>query len=170
MDKYKVTNTSQRTEKGARNVFITEAGKLLKPGESCVVNRLDNGTKAQGESGLLHIEQGAFSLAPIFTKEPLPAPQAPTSSAVEASAKAAEEARAMDERIAAAKAEEAKAASIAAEAERAKAEAEEDALAAKAAAEEEVSDSSNSDDEPTVPDGDAPATKPTKRKKRGGRS
>jgi len=78
MPKYKITNTSPASEKGARNVFLTEAGRLLKPGEHCVVNRVDSGTLAQAEAGLLRVEEGSFAAPPIFPEEPLaPAPSPP---------------------------------------------------------------------------------------------
>lgn len=73
MLKYRVTNTTQKTAKGPRNVFLTEVGKLLRPGEQCVCNRLDNfGTRLQVEAGDLRIEEGSFA-------EPLPIPETPPS-------------------------------------------------------------------------------------------
>ena len=72
MLRYKVTNISQKTEKGPRNVFLTEVGKLLKPGEHCVCNRLDSGTHSQASAGILKVEEGSFNAPPIFqTPEPV---------------------------------------------------------------------------------------------------
>ena len=69
MLKYKVTNISHRSVKGERNVFMTEVGRLIKPGEHCVTNRLDNGTRGLAEVGVLKIEEGNFAKPEIFPEE-----------------------------------------------------------------------------------------------------
>ena len=86
MLKFRVTNTSQRTAKGARAVFLTEVGKLLKPGEQCVCNRLDNGTSVLAEAGVLKIEEGSFVKPPLFVEDssPAPTPQVPVEKPVAA--------------------------------------------------------------------------------------
>lgn len=63
MFKYRVTNTSVKAEK-TRNVFLTEVGKLLKPGESCCTNRVDGGTRSLEKNGILKVEEGAFEDVP----------------------------------------------------------------------------------------------------------
>ena len=68
MPKYKLTNTSAQTKK-KRAIFLTEAGRLLKPGEHAVVNRLDKGTELLVNSGALKKEEGDFEKPPIFTPE-----------------------------------------------------------------------------------------------------
>jgi len=106
--KYNVTNVSANSDKGARNVFLTEAGKLLKAGEAITCNRIDSGTWGLEKAGLLKIEQGNFAQAPIFKDEP-PAPsedEKPTAPKAEDIAARKAEAAAMDKRIAAAKAAE----------------------------------------------------------------
>lgn len=103
--KYKVTNTTQLSEGGARNVFITEAGKLIKPGETCVCNRLDGGTKRLADAKALQIDEGAFEPPPVFKKEPVKPPEPPTASTKESQDRAAADARNMDARMAAAAAE-----------------------------------------------------------------
>lgn len=93
MVKYKITNTSSASPKGSRNVFLIEAGKLLRPGDFCCVNRIDGGTRALEETGVLRVEEGEFNLPPLFAdqepyqpktkhrvievtaEEPLPPPQ-----------------------------------------------------------------------------------------------
>lgn len=111
--KYNVTNVSAHSDKGARAVFLTEAGKLLKAGESISCNRIDSGTWGLEKAGLLKIEEGNFAQAPIFKEEPKAAPEDESASAPRPEDVAARKAEAakMDERIAAAKAaEDAKAA------------------------------------------------------------
>jgi len=45
---YKITNVSGGTEKGPRGIFLTEAGKLLRPGETAYnVRRLNPATEAR---------------------------------------------------------------------------------------------------------------------------
>lgn len=66
--KLKVTNTSSSTKKGPRNIYLTEVGKLLKPGESCFLNRLENGTDVLVEVGDLKVEAGTFELPAFFPK------------------------------------------------------------------------------------------------------
>lgn len=104
--KYKVTNTSQLSEGGKRNVFVTEAGKLIKPGEHCVCNRLDNGTRKQADAKVLKIEEGEFPAPPLFPKEPVKPPEPPTASTKEGNDRAAADARAMDDRMSSAAADE----------------------------------------------------------------
>ena len=99
MPKYKVTNTSHSSSKGNRNVFLTEAGKLLKPGEHCVCNRLDNGTRAMAKAGILKVEEGSFARPPIFPpkedeKVDNSAAEAAEKARLEAEAKAQAEAKA----------------------------------------------------------------------------
>lgn len=69
MANFKITNTSASGGRGPRSIFLTEAGRLLKPGETCVVNRLDRGTEALAKSGALKVEKGTFEKPPIFTPE-----------------------------------------------------------------------------------------------------
>lgn len=66
MPRFKVTNTSQKKVKGGKNYFLTEAGKLIKPGEYLVCNRLDNGTRQLIDTGFLGLEEGDFKLPSIF--------------------------------------------------------------------------------------------------------
>ena len=66
MPRFKVTNTSQKKVKGGKNYFLTEAGKLIKPGEHLVCNRLDNGTRQLVDAGFLGLEEGDFKLPSIF--------------------------------------------------------------------------------------------------------
>jgi len=111
--KYNVINVSASSDKGARNVFLTEAGKLLKAGDSIACNRIDSGTWGLASAGLLKIEEGNFPTPPIFVEKPKPAPEDETATAPKAEDVAVRraEAEAMDKRIAAAKAlEDAKAA------------------------------------------------------------
>ena len=111
--KYNVTNVSAHSDKGARAVFLTEAGKLLKPGDAISCNRIDNGTWGLEKAGLLKIEQGNFAQAPIFTDKPpvVPEDETATGPKPEDIVVRKAEAAAMDQRIAAAKAaEDAKAA------------------------------------------------------------
>jgi hypothetical protein len=106
--KYNVTNVSAHSEKGARSVFLTEAGKLLKAGESVTCNRIDNGTWGLEKSGLLKIEEGNFAQAPIFKDAPpvIAEDEKPTGPKPEDVAARRAEAEAMDKRLAAAKAAE----------------------------------------------------------------
>lgn len=62
MFKYRVTNTSGMRDAGAhaRPIFLTEAGRLLQPGDAAPVNRLDKGTQQLVEAGELKVEEGAF--------------------------------------------------------------------------------------------------------------
>lgn len=111
--KYNVTNVSTSSDKGARSVFLTEAGKLLQPGEAITCNRIDNGTWGLEKAGILKIEEGNFAQAPIFAEAPKPPvdDEKPTGPKPEDVAARKAEAAAMDQRIAAAKAaDEAKAA------------------------------------------------------------
>ena len=138
--RYKVTNTSQLSDDGKRNVFLTEAGKLIKPGESCVCNRLDNGTKRLADAKVLKIEEGKFSAAPLFVKPPVAEPLPPTPNTSADQERAAADARAMDDRMKAeAAAEEAEAKAKA----DADAKAEADADAADAKLEDAVSEESS---------------------------
>ena len=75
--KYNVTNVSADSEKGARGVFLTEAGRLLKPGESVPVNRIDPGTWGLEKAGVLKISEGDFAPLPIFPSKPAPEPEEP---------------------------------------------------------------------------------------------
>jgi hypothetical protein len=102
--KYNVTNVSTHSDKGARSVFLTEAGKLLKPGEAISCNRIDSGTWGLEKAGLLKIEEGNFAQAPIFTDTPKPPPEdeSPTGPKPEDVARRKAESEAMDQRIAAA--------------------------------------------------------------------
>lgn len=86
MYKKKVTNTSHESVHGARAIFLTEAGKLLKPGESCVLNRLNSGTERLVTSKLLTVEDGAFEKAPLFPKEEKPPKKAPIQKITEVAA------------------------------------------------------------------------------------
>ena len=104
MPKYRVTNVSQTQENGGRNVFLTEAGKLLRPGESCLINRFGEGTSRLRDSGVLKIDEGAFAPPSLFKKDPVAPPIPPGTIAKEEALVAAKHARAMDERIAAEKA------------------------------------------------------------------
>ena len=109
--KYNVTNVSAHSDKGERSVFLTEAGKLLKPGEAISCNRIDSGTWGLEKAGILKIEEGNFAQAPLFVVPP-PAPaedETPTAPKPEDVAARKAEAAAMDQRIAAAKAAEEKA-------------------------------------------------------------
>jgi len=62
MFKYRVTNTSGARDAGAhaRPIFLTEAGRLLQPGDAAPVNRLDKGTQQLVDAGELKVEEGAF--------------------------------------------------------------------------------------------------------------
>mgnify|MGYP000139977031 CR=1 FL=1 len=104
--KFNVTNVSTRSEKGARNVFLTEAGKLLKAGDSIACNRIDSGTWGLEKAGILKIEEGNFPTPPIFTDKPKAIEDDQTATAPKAEDVAVRraEAEAMDKRIAAAKA------------------------------------------------------------------
>jgi len=111
--KYNVTNVSAQSDKSARAVFLTEAGKLLAPGDSISCNRIDRGTWGLRDGGLLKIEEGDFPQAPIFADKPVVPPEDETATPPRAENVAARKADAleMDKRIAAAKAvEDAKAA------------------------------------------------------------
>jgi hypothetical protein len=130
MPRFKITNESQKHSEGKRNVFLTEAGKLIKPGEHCLCNRLDNGTQSMIDAGILSKQEGSFENPSIFA-DTTPAPKADTSAA-EAAAKAAADAEAK------AKAD-AEAAAADAEA-KAKAAAAEEEAAAKAAADADTSE------------------------------
>ncbi len=78
MLKYRITNVSQTSAKGARNVFLTEVGKLLKPGDQCISNRIDTGTQAMVEAGVLKVEEGSFAKPPLFAEtSKAPPPPAP---------------------------------------------------------------------------------------------
>lgn len=53
---YKVTNVSGAQKSGPRNIFLVEAGKLLKPGDSAYnLNRLSSGTVANATARGLEI-------------------------------------------------------------------------------------------------------------------
>jgi hypothetical protein len=62
MFKYRVTNTSGARDAGAhaRPIFLTEAGRLLQPGDAAPINRLDKGTQQLIDAGELKVEEGAF--------------------------------------------------------------------------------------------------------------
>lgn len=105
----KVTNVSASSDKGPRNIFLTEAGVLLKPGDSCAVNRVDAGTEAQAAAGLLKIEEGSF-LPPVKPETQMQAEEevvdkSPSvakpevSSSDEDKARAKRDAKAMDKRM-----------------------------------------------------------------------
>jgi len=103
--KYNVINVSANSDKGARNVFLTEAGKLLKAGDSITCNRIDSGTWGLASAGLLKIEEGNFPTPPIFTEKPAAPPEDETATGPKPEDVAVRkaEALAMDQRIAAAK-------------------------------------------------------------------
>jgi hypothetical protein len=105
--KYNVTNVSASSEKGARSVFLTEAGRLLKPGEKVPVNRVDAGTWVLEKDGVLKIEEGDFEPLPIFPPKAPPAPEEPElpsgPRAEDVAARKAEQ-EAMDRRLAEAEA------------------------------------------------------------------
>ena len=106
--KYNVTNVSAHSDKGARNVFLTEAGKLLKAGESIACNRIDSGTWGLEKAGLLKIQEGNFPTPPIFTDKPVAPPEDETATGPKPEDVAVRKAEdvLMDQRIAAAKAAE----------------------------------------------------------------
>ncbi len=55
---YKVTNVSARTDKGERNIYLNEAGKLLRSGETAFnIRRLNQATKDRAQDRGLHIEE-----------------------------------------------------------------------------------------------------------------
>lgn len=83
MYKKKVTNVSASSKKGARPIFLTEVGKLLKPGESCVLNRMSPGTERRVTEGLLKVEDGSYKREPLFTAEQPTEPAKRTPVAVE---------------------------------------------------------------------------------------
>lgn len=75
--RFKITNTTDQTDDGARNVFVIEAGKLLAPGQSAPCNRIEKGTRSLAEQGALKIEEGDFEKpapVPEKKKEEKPAP------------------------------------------------------------------------------------------------
>lgn len=76
MFKYRVTNTSGEREHGAhaRPIFLTEAGRLLQPGDVAPINRLDKGTQEIIERGDLRLEEGDFP-AYVPPKKPKPKPR-----------------------------------------------------------------------------------------------
>jgi hypothetical protein len=135
--KFKVTNTSQLSAGGKRNIFLTEAGKLIKPGESCVCNRLDAGTKRNADAKVLKVEEGDFAAPALFKKPPVAEPLPPTPNTSLDMERAAADARAMDERMQAEKAEA-----------EAKAKAADDAAAAEAAAAEAAAAEATTAEEP----------------------
>ena len=99
MPRYRVTNRSASSAKGKRTVFLVEAGKTLKPGDWCVTNRIDPGTRSLEDDGTISIEEGNFDKPPLFTKEPVAPPLPPTKSAVQEAKRAEKDARAIDERL-----------------------------------------------------------------------
>jgi membrane protein involved in colicin uptake len=101
--KFKIINTSQLSEGGKRNVFVTEAGKLLKPGDHCVCNRVDAGTRRQADAKVLKIEEGNFQAAALFKKPPVAPPLPDTPNQILDKERAAADAKAMTERMADAK-------------------------------------------------------------------
>ena len=151
MAKFKITNESQKHSEGKRNVFLTEAGKLIKPGEHCVCNRLDNGTQSMVDAGILSVEQGDFVIPSVFA-DTTP-PKADTSDA-DAAAKAAADAKAASD----AKAAEQKAAADAAEAE---------AKAAADAAAADVDANANATADEDAPTPDESSSKKSRKNKRG---
>lgn len=54
MYKYRITNTA------ARPIFLTEAGRLLQPGDAAPINRLDKGTSELVSAGELRVDEGSF--------------------------------------------------------------------------------------------------------------
>jgi len=151
MLKYRVTNISASSKKGARNVFLTEAGKLLKPGDKCPVNRLDKGTMVLVDAGVLKLEEGSFAPTPIFP-ESEPAKQASDDGAAKAKAEAEAKEKAKAEILAKAKAE---------------AEAKALAEAEAASAEETDSDESSSADDADSSSEDDSSSKKKRRNRRG---
>ena len=73
--RYKITNISQET-KTPRNVFSTECGRLLKPGDSAVVNRINASTKALVIAGIMEVKEGQFDAPalPVKNAEPPTSP------------------------------------------------------------------------------------------------
>lgn len=106
--KYNVTNVSASSDKGARSVFLTEAGKLLKAGDAIACNRIDSGTWGMAKAGILKIEEGNFPTPAIFTEKPVAPPEDETATGPKPEDVAARKAEAllMDQRLAAAKAAE----------------------------------------------------------------
>jgi len=102
MAKFKITNTSQKHSDGKRNIFLTEAGKLIKPGEHCLCNRLDSGTQTLVDSKILSVEEGDFTIPSIFA-DTAPVSKSDTSDA-DAAAKTAEADKAAADKAAADKA------------------------------------------------------------------
>jgi hypothetical protein len=109
MARFKITNNSQKHSDGKRNIFLTEAGKLIKPGEHCLCNRLDNGTQSLVDAGILAVEQGDFTVPSIFADT---APAEKDTSVADAAAKAEADAKANADKHAAAAAAEAKEAAL----------------------------------------------------------
>jgi len=75
---YKVTNASARSEKGERNIFLTEAGKLLRSGETLYnLRRLSPVTIDRAkERGLDIVEQSTpFKDPGSATAKPVAAPK-----------------------------------------------------------------------------------------------
>jgi hypothetical protein len=69
--RYRLTNNTARQAKGGRNIFTSLVGKLLKPGDTVLVNRLDGGTRRLVEVGDLKCEEGNFEPGPVVSeKEP----------------------------------------------------------------------------------------------------
>lgn len=62
MFKLRITNTSAERDDGqfARPIFLTEAGRLLQPGEAAPANRLNKGTDELVDCGDLKVEEGNF--------------------------------------------------------------------------------------------------------------
>jgi len=59
--KFKVTNTSPSSKKGAHAIFFTEVGRLLKPGQQLLTNRLDEDKFQKRDNGFLSIEEGNWA-------------------------------------------------------------------------------------------------------------
>ena len=74
---YKVTNASARSEKGERNIFLTEAGKLLRSGETLYnLRRLSPVTMERAkERGLDIVEQSTPFKEPGVVATPVASPR-----------------------------------------------------------------------------------------------
>lgn len=69
--KYKVTNITH-LHPPYQNRFLTEAGRLLRPGQSCLANRLDKGTWRDADANLISIEEGSFDTEDILADAAVP--------------------------------------------------------------------------------------------------
>lgn len=72
--KWKITNNTlaARGEAGKRNIFMTVAGKMIKPGEFCYSLRVDPATRAMEQAKDILLEEGNFVVGVDLAKKPKP--------------------------------------------------------------------------------------------------